>query len=58
MSNLLDRLTKLVESERASDLEESRRQCAALEPKTLQAAGVCLLNMRVTGMRSGLGGKT
>lgn len=46
------------EAERQYDVEETRRLCASLEPKTLQAKGICLLNLRVTGMRTGLGGKT
>ena len=53
----IDKQLKLVDMERQYDLDQTQQSFAALDPQTLQRKGQCLLNLRVTQMRSGLGGK-
>lgn len=55
--DLIQSLKKLLEMERAYELEATQAMFAALDPQALQRKGQCLLNLRITGIRSGLGGK-
>ncbi|KAJ2757107.1 hypothetical protein H4S06_003208 [Coemansia sp. BCRC 34490] len=52
------RHTALVERERDYDIEQSRALLSNLQPTHLQRLGYALLGLRITGARTGLGGKT
>ncbi|KAJ2660216.1 hypothetical protein IWW48_003048 [Coemansia sp. RSA 1200] len=52
------RHTALVERERDYDIEQSQALLSNLQPTHLQRLGYALLGLRITGARTGLGGKT
>jgi DNA polymerase alpha-associated DNA helicase A len=58
MATHLDRQLLLLETERQYAIDQTLQEYAALDATTLQKRGVCMLNMRISGMRTGLGGKT
>jgi DNA polymerase alpha-associated DNA helicase A len=47
----------LVEAERKIDVEDTQKLLSAYAPIQLQRRGVALVGLKVTGMRTGLGGK-
>ena len=53
-----NRQIALIEQERECEMEEVNLLQSSLSPAELQRRGVALLSLRITGMRSGLGGKT
>ncbi len=57
MNEFVDRQLKLIDLEQRYDIEETEKLYKGFDGKTLEKHGLCILNMRVTGIRSGLGGK-
>ncbi|TPX62287.1 hypothetical protein PhCBS80983_g00513 [Powellomyces hirtus] len=53
----LARMASLLALERAYEIDQTRTNIAHLAPTSLQKRGLCLLSMRVTATRTGLGGK-
>lgn len=53
----IDKMTRLIELERQAEIEETRRLLATLKPAELQRRGRCLLDLRSSGTRFGLGGR-
>ncbi|KAI8821978.1 uncharacterized protein EV422DRAFT_411537 [Fimicolochytrium jonesii] len=53
----IDHLISLLELERNTEISETRENLAHLAPQSLQARGVCLLNLRAAATRTGLAGK-
>ncbi|KAK4519577.1 Amino acid transporter [Mucor velutinosus] len=49
---------QLVETERKIDVEDTQKLLSAYAPIQLQRRGVALVGLKVTGMRTGLGGKS
>ncbi|KAI9504474.1 DNA helicase [Coemansia spiralis] len=52
------RHTELVEQERDYEIEQSQALLSNLQPTYLQKLGYALVGLRITGSRTGLGGKT
>ncbi|TPX70414.1 hypothetical protein SpCBS45565_g01747 [Spizellomyces sp. 'palustris'] len=53
----LSRLAELITLERDHEISSTQAQLAQLTPTALQKRGLCLLGLRITGSRTGLGGK-
>ncbi|KNC98786.1 uncharacterized protein SPPG_05763 [Spizellomyces punctatus DAOM BR117] len=53
----ISRLADLITLERDHEISSTQAQLAQLTPSALQKRGLCLLGLRITGSRTGLGGK-
>ncbi|GAN10114.1 DNA helicase protein [Mucor ambiguus] len=58
MEKFIAHQIQLVETERKIDVEDTQRLLSAYAPIQLQRRGVALVGLKVTGMRTGLGGKS
>lgn len=58
MEKFIAHQIELVETERKIDVEETLKLLSAYAPNQLQKRGVALIGLKVTGMRTGLGGKS
>ncbi|EPB87178.1 hypothetical protein HMPREF1544_06003 [Mucor circinelloides 1006PhL] len=58
MEKFIAHQIQLVETERKIDVEDTQKLLSAYAPIQLQRRGVALVGLKVTGMRTGLGGKS
>ncbi|KAI8646939.1 P-loop containing nucleoside triphosphate hydrolase protein [Parasitella parasitica] len=58
MEKFIAHQIKLVETERKIDVEDTLKLLSAYAPIQLQRRGVALVGLKVTGIRTGLGGKS
>ncbi|KAI7894415.1 P-loop containing nucleoside triphosphate hydrolase protein [Mucor mucedo] len=58
MEKFIAHQIELVETERKIDVEDTLKLLSAYAPIQLQRRGVALVGLKVTGMRTGLGGKS
>ncbi|CAO3620166.1 unnamed protein product [Mucor fragilis] len=58
MEKFIAHQVQLVETERKIDVEDTQKLLSAYAPIQLQRRGVALVGLKVTGMRTGLGGKS
>jgi DNA polymerase alpha-associated DNA helicase A len=58
MEEHISKLEALVAKERQCEIEQSTTILNTYSPKQLQGLGLALLNLRVSGMRTGMGGKS
>jgi DNA polymerase alpha-associated DNA helicase A len=56
-SAFIEHQLALVETERRIDIEDTQKLLSSYAPIQLQKRGVALVNLKVTGIRTGLGGK-
>ncbi|KAF7722103.1 hypothetical protein EC973_003683 [Apophysomyces ossiformis] len=57
MEAFIDHHIKLVQKEKQVDVEDTAKLLSSYAPAQLQKRGVALIGLKVTGMRTGLGGK-
>ncbi|KAG0170817.1 hypothetical protein DFQ28_001640 [Apophysomyces sp. BC1034] len=57
MEAFIDHQIKLVQKEKQVDVEDTAKLLSSHAPAQLQKRGVALIGLKVTGMRTGLGGK-
>jgi DNA polymerase alpha-associated DNA helicase A len=57
MNAFIESQIDLVANERKLEVEETARLLSACSPAQLQKRGVALVALRITSMRTGLGGK-
>ncbi|CEG77559.1 hypothetical protein RMATCC62417_12286 [Rhizopus microsporus] len=58
MENFIAHQRKLIETERKVDVEETIKLLSSYAPIQLQRRGIALVGLKITGMRTGLGGKS
>ncbi|KAI9252807.1 P-loop containing nucleoside triphosphate hydrolase protein [Phascolomyces articulosus] len=58
MEDFINHQINLVETERKVDFEETSKMLSMFSPIQLQKRGIALVNLKVSGMRTGLGGKS
>ncbi|GAB5588111.1 hypothetical protein Unana1_03011 [Umbelopsis nana] len=58
MNEFIDSQIHLIANERKLEVEETARLLSACSPAQLQKRGVALVGLRITSMRTGLGGKS
>ncbi|KAI9024494.1 hypothetical protein CLU79DRAFT_109557 [Phycomyces nitens] len=58
MEKFIDHQISLVQKEKTIDVEETSRLLSTYSPLQLQKRGLALIGLKVTGMRTGLGGKS
>ncbi|CAO3635804.1 unnamed protein product [Cunninghamella blakesleeana] len=58
MEEFINHQITLVQEEKRIDVEDTQKLLSTFTPSQLQKRGVALLGLRVTGMRTGLGGKS
>ncbi|KAI9493302.1 P-loop containing nucleoside triphosphate hydrolase protein [Zychaea mexicana] len=58
MEEFINHQINLVEKEKQVDVEDTLKMLSSFTPVQLQKRGVALIGLKVTGMRTGLGGKS
>ncbi|KAL0096521.1 hypothetical protein J3Q64DRAFT_1692963 [Phycomyces blakesleeanus] len=58
MEKFIDHQISLIQQEKTIDVEETSKLLSTYTPLQLQKRGLALIGLKVTGMRTGLGGKS